>query len=284
MILAIMAFVCMFGFAKDSDWRTLDQENLLYFDFGKGPVIMELAPDFAPEHVKNIKKLLAEKFWDGLAIVRVQDNYVVQWGDPNAEKPELKKKIKSAKETLAPEFDRAYSEKLAFTALPDGDTYAKEVGFMKGFPVARDKELKKMWLTHCYGMLGVGRNTPADSGGGAELYVVIGHSPRHLDRNVTLVGRVVFGMELLSSLPRGTGVMGFYEKPEERIGIKSLRLGSQVAKPERVELEALKTDSVAFKELMAARRTRTEEWFHFSAGRLEVCNMLLPIRKVERKR
>lgn len=270
--------------AKASDWRRLKDENLLYFDFGKGLVMIELAPDFAPEHVKNIKKLVAEKYWDGLAIVRVQDNYVVQWGDPNAEKLELKKKIKSAKETLKPEFDRAYSDRFPFTTLLDKDTYAAEVGFIKGFPVARDKDLQKMWLTHCYGMVGVGRNNPADSGGGAELYVVIGHAPRHLDRNVTLVGRVVFGMELLSSLPRGTGPMGFYERPEERVGIKSIKLGSQMVKKDRLVLEALKTESDVFKQLILARRDRKEEWFHHSAGRLEVCNMMLPVRRVDEKK
>lgn len=284
MVLFVIKFLTVFSFAQNSDWRRLEDENLLYFYFGKGLVVIELAPDFAPEHVKNIKKLIAEKYWDGLSIVRVQDNYVVQWGDPNAEKAELKKKIKTAKETLKPEFDRAYSEKLSFTALPDADTYAKGVGFIKGFPVARDKDLQKMWLTHCYGSVGVGRNNPADSGGGAELYVVIGHAPRHLDRNVTLVGRVVLGMELLSSLPRGTGAMGFYEKAEQRVGIKSMRLGSQVAKKDRVELEALKTESLAFKELLATRRNRKEEWFNYSAGRLEICNMVLPVRRVDEKK
>lgn len=266
--------------AKDSDWRRLDNDNLLYFDFEKGLVIIELAPDFAHEHVKNIKKLSKEKYWDGLSIVRVQDNYVVQWGDPNAEKLEQKKKIKTAKETLKAEFDRSYSEKLSFTALPDTDTYAKDVGFVKGFPVARDKDLQKMWLTHCYGMVGAGRNDSADSGGGAELYVVIGHAPRHLDRNVTLVGRVVHGIELLSSLPRGTGPLGFYEKPEQRINIQSIKLASDVAKKDRMELEALKTDSDTFKKLIEARRHRKEEWFHNSAQRLEICNMMLPVRKV----
>ncbi|MBY0384300.1 peptidylprolyl isomerase [bacterium] len=285
MILFKILFLFIFTEAQNSaDWRRIEDENLLYFEFDKGLVIMELAPDFAPEHVKNIKKLANEKYWDGLSIVRVQDNYVVQWGDPNAEKPELKKKIKSAKETLKAEFDRVYSEKLSFTALPDADTYAKEVGFVKGFPVARDKDLQKMWLTHCYAMVGAGRNNPADSGGGAELYVVIGHAPRHLDRNVTLVGRVVQGIELLSSLPRGTGPLGFYEKPEQQIRIQSIRLASQVAKKDRVALEALKTDSETFKKLIAARRHRQEEWFHDSAQRLEICNMMLPVRKVEGKK
>jgi len=71
-------------------------------------------------------------------------------------------------------------------------------------------------------MVGVGRGLSPDTGSGAELYVVIGHAPRHLDRNIALVGRVVEGMEHLSSLPRGAGALGFYEEPEERTPIRSV--------------------------------------------------------------
>ncbi|MCC6138119.1 MAG: peptidylprolyl isomerase [Bdellovibrionaceae bacterium] len=238
---------------------------------------MELATDFAPAHVQNIKALAKEKYWDGLAIVRVQDNYVVQWGDPDAEKPS-QKKIKEAKSTLPAEFDRVLDDKIPFEALPDRDTYAPVVGFSNGFPVAKDATQKKMWMVHCYGAVGAGRNVPADSGGGAELYVVIGHSPRHLDRNVTLVGRVLKGMELLSSLPRGTGALGFYEKPEERIKITSIRLASDVPKKERTDLEVFKTETPMFKQLVEARRNRSEDWFHYKAGSLEVCNMPILVR------
>jgi peptidylprolyl isomerase len=62
---------------------------------------------------------------------------------------------------------------------------------------------------------------------------VIGQSPRQLDRNMSMVGRVVQGMELLSVLPRGTGPLGFYEKPEQRTPIKAIRLASQVPAGER---------------------------------------------------
>lgn len=267
---------------KASDWRKIDIKNTLYLTLASGQVIIELAPEFAPEHVKNIKALAKEKYWDGLAIVRVQDNYVVQWGDPDGERPELKKKIKKAKETLPAEFDRAWSDKLQFTALPDKDTYAPEVGFSNGFPVARDSSLKKTWLAHCYAMVGAGRNTATDSGGGAELYVVIGHAPRHLDRNVTLVGRVLEGVELLSSLPRGTGPLGFYEKPEQRVVIQSIRLGSDVPSKERVELEALRTDTPMYEKLIEARRNRYEEWFHNRAGHVDLCNMMLPVRPIKK--
>src|SRR5215207_2719265 len=177
--------------ATPSDWRPLDPEKTLYLELPSGRFVIELAETFAPHHVANVKVLAREQYYDGLAIVRAQDNYVVQWADPNAEKPELKRKIKSGKATLPPEFERAVDAKVPFTRLPDGDVYAPQVGFSAGFPVARDPKTGKTWLVHCYGMVGAGRDTALDTGGGAELYVVIGHAPRHLDQNVTLIGRVV---------------------------------------------------------------------------------------------
>ena len=163
--------------------------------------------------------------------------------------------------------------------LPDGDVYAKEVGFSYGFPVARDKRSNRMWLTHCYGMVGAGRGNTSDSGGGTEIYVVIGQVPRHLDRNCTLFGRVIQGMELLSSLPRASGPMGFYEKPEQYVPIKSIRVAADVPSAERSDLEIMRTDSDTFQKLIEARRNRSEEWFLFKAGRIELCNIPVPVRK-----
>src|SRR5919106_2167227 len=200
-----------------ADWRALDPENTLYLELPKGRVVIELAPHFAPAHAANIRALAREQYYDGLWIVRSQDNYVTQWGDPE-EDEKKRKPIRAAKATLPPEFTRA-SDDLPFTVLADGDVYADEVGHANGFPAARDG--KAAWLAHCYAMVGSGRGNTADSGGGAELYVVIGHAPRHLDRNITLVGRVFQGMELLSSLPRGTGPLGFYEKASQRVKIGS---------------------------------------------------------------
>jgi peptidylprolyl isomerase len=130
--------------ARASDWRTLAAENALYVELPGGRVIIELAPEFAPQHVANVKALAREGYFDGLAIVRCQDNYVVQWADPNAEKPELARKVLHAKRTLPGEFERVLDPKLPFTRLPDGDVYAPEVGFSGGFPVARDPK-SCMW-------------------------------------------------------------------------------------------------------------------------------------------
>jgi peptidylprolyl isomerase len=261
-----------------TDWRGLDPENTLYLELGSGRVVIELAPAFAPRHVANVKALAREHYWDGLAIVRAQDNYVVQWADPNAEKPEVARPIKGAQRTLPAEFDRPLDLKLPFTPLPDQDVYAPEAGFSGGFPVARDKHSGKMWLIHTYGMVGAGRDTAPDSGGGTELYVVIGHAPRQLDRNVTLLGHVIQGIELLSTLPRGTGPMGFYEKAEQRVPIRSVRVATDVPESERSSLEVLRTDTPTFRALIESRRNRLEEWFQVPAGRLEIGNVPVPVR------
>jgi peptidylprolyl isomerase len=261
--------------AKPSDWRALDPQRTLYLDLTSGRVVIELAPEFAPDHVANILTLVREGYFDGLAIMRVQDNYVAQWGDADG-----KRQIKTAKKTLTAEFDRPAAG-VAFTALPDVDTYAAQAGLSNGFHVARDSATGTAWLAHCYGAVGAGRDTDANSGGGTELYAVIGHSPRHLDRNVTLVGRVVKGIELLSVLPRGTGNLGFYEKAEQRVPIRSVRVAADVPESQRTPLEVLRTDTATFAALVESRRNRTDEWFKYRAGRVELCNVPIPVRAAQ---
>ena len=255
-----------------ADWRVLDPLNTLYVELPAGRVIIELAPQFAPHHVANVMALARGHYFDGLAIMRAQDNYVVQWGDADGKKP-----IGEAQRTLAAEFERPLRG-LTVVKLADPDSYAPLVGFIDGFPLAADPASGRAWLVHCYGMVGAGRDNDVDSGGGTELYVVIGQAPRHLDRNVTLLGRVVQGMELLSVMPRGSGALGFYEHAEQRVPIRSLRVAGDVPVAQRTELEVLRTDTPTFLAYVAARRNRLEEWFKVPAGRIDVCNIPIPAR------
>jgi peptidylprolyl isomerase len=254
------------------DWRPLDPEHTLYLELGSGRVTIELAPEFAPRHVANIEKLARAHWYDGLAIVRLQDNFVAQWGDPLNSKPEVGEK------RLPAEFTRSATG-LPFMRLKDPDTYAPEVGFVDGFPAARTAAGGEAWPVHCYGMVGVGRDNDPASAIGTELYVVIGHAPRQLDRNVALVGRVVTGIELLSSLPRGGGDLGFYEQPEERVPIQSIRVAAELPPAERKPLEILKTDSPTFAKLIELRRNRKDAWYKVPAGRVDVCNVPVPVRE-----
>jgi peptidylprolyl isomerase len=126
-------------------------------------------------------------------------------------------------------------------------------------------------------MVGVGRNLSPDTGSGAELYTVIGHAPRHLDRNIALVGRVIEGIEHLSSLPRGTGPLGFYEKEEERVPIQSVRIGNDVA--DLPAFEYLSTDSESFAKYADARANRRDPFFNVPAGGADICNIPVPVRR-----
>lgn len=262
--------------APASDWRSVDPGNTVYMTLPKGQVVFELAPGFAPNHVANLKKLIRAGFLDGLFIVRSQENYVVQWGDADAQKP-----MGGASHALKAEFDHAYAASEPFTPLPDPDTYAPQVGFTDGFPTARDPLTGRAWLTHCYGMVGAGRNNDADSGNAAELYAVDGQAPRQLDRNVTLLGRVLEGMEYLSSLPRGHGDLGFYQTPAERTPILKVQIGSDLAPDARLKLEALRTDTATFQAVVHNRRFRQDDFYKTPAGRLDVCNTPLPVRIVK---
>jgi peptidylprolyl isomerase len=242
----------------------------------QGRVVIELAPAFAPNHVANIKRLARAHFFDGLHVVRVQDNYVVQWGDAQAQRP-----LGEAQRTLPAEFDRAVGPDLPFDTLPDRDTYAPITGFSAGFPAARDPLSGRAWLTHCYGMVGAGRDNDENSGGGPELYAVIGQAPRQLDRNVTLVGRVIEGMDILSAMPRGHGDIGFYERPEQRTPIVSIRVAADLPPEDQPRLETLRTDSATFATFVQGRRFRHDAWYKRPAGHVDVCNVPLPVREAK---
>lgn len=262
--------------SRPAEWRALDPDNTLYMEVPGGRIVIELSPVFAPLHVANIKTMVRENYFDGLAILRSQDNFVAQWGDPNEENP---KPLKSAKEKLPGEFSIPLKNDRQFTRLPDKDGYAPQIGHSNGFPSARDPKSGQAWLTHCYGMVGVGRSNESDSGNGGALYAVTGNAPRQLDRNITVVGRVVEGMPLLSTLPRGPAPMGFYDKPEKMVMIKSIRLAADVPEAERSKLEVMRTDSASFKAVAEAQRNRGGPWTKIAAGHVDLCNVTIPVRE-----
>lgn len=261
--------------SKPSEWRPLDPDNTLYLELPAGRVVIELAPTFAPRHVANIKAMAREHYYDGLPVLRVQDNFVAQWGDPDEKNP---KPLKTAQRTLPGEFTIPIARNGQFVAMPERDGYAAQVGHSNGMPSARDPKTDQAWLAHCYGALGVGRDNATDSGGGTELYVVIGQSPRQLDRDITVAGRVVAGMPLLASLPRGAAPMGYYDKPEMATKIVSVRLAADVPAAERSELEVMRSESASFQAVIEAQRNRGGPWATVAAGYINVCNATIPVR------
>lgn len=260
--------------APASAWRALDPDDTLYMTLPRGRVIIELAPRFAPRYVANIKQLVRQGFFNGLSIFRVQDDAAVEWGDPTG-----RRSVGTARRMVAAEFERP-SDGLPFTALPDPDTYAPQVGFSDGFPAARDPAFSRAWLVNCYGMVGAARGNNVDSGGGTALYAVIGGPQRQWDRNTTLVGRVVEGMPLLSTLPRGNGPLGTYVDHRHWVRIESVQIAADLPPGKRTPLEVLRTDTPTFTQYVEALRNRREPWFKVPAGRVAVCAIPIPVRPV----
>lgn len=285
--------------APAADWVTIAPADLVVMDLApdargkpRRVVIQLMPPPFSQGWVGNIRKLVAARWYDGVSINRVQDNYVVQWGDTNAEDKVKAKKLPAGlavvpqseyvefQGDVGPFPKREYyaSPLITPAPMPLDPPFGLQALFINGFPtiVERGGLTGNAWPTHCYGMVGVGRNLPPDTGTGAELYTVIGHAPRHLDRNIALVGRVIAGIEHLSSLPRGTGPLGFYESADERVPIVSVRLGNEVSGLPRYQY--LSTDSASFVAYADARANRRDSFFIQPAGGADICNIPVPIR------
>lgn len=309
--------------ATAAEWSAIAPEDLLVMTLapdadgiGREVVIQLMPAPFSAGWVENIRTLANAHWWDMTSINRVQDNYVVQWGDPTEEKPlpagmnimtqddyvlgkdsegfkALRTRLlETARKREAIEVANQKShesmksgQNLIAIALPipplvsvREDPYSGVSTFEKGWPVGVDGDAA--WPVHCYGMVGVGRGYSPDAGSGAELYAVIGHAPRHLDRNIALVGRVVEGIEHMSSLPRGKGGLGFYEDTSKRVPIASIRLASELAQADRPTFEYLSTESQSFAKYADARSNRRDPFFIVPAGGADICNIPVPVRRV----
>ena len=300
--------------AGPDEWVAIAPEDLLVMDLApdaegapRRVVIQLMPPPFSQGWVGNIRKLAAAHWWDGTSINRVQDNYVVQWGDATEKKPlpgglvvmpesgyeiaidsnleaALQARLAADETKLRAAFDQynGQAKILSIRRAIPRDPYSDETLDFAGWPVAIDWESQTSWPVHCYGMVGVGRNLSPDTGTGAELYTVIGQAPRHLDRNIALVGRVVEGMENLSSLPRGKGDLGFYEDESKRVPILSVRLTSELPQSERPRFEYLSTEGKTFARYADARANRRDPFFIVPAGGADICNIPVPVRRADK--
>ena len=289
--------------ANAEEWVKIAPEDLLVMtlapdrDGEAREVVIQLMPEpFSQGWVANIRTLARAGWYDGISVNRVQDNYVVQWGDPNYDNPEAEGAAKPLPDGLRVMDESDYVDVVRAAEPGDDkivlwhprpdlrDIYAQIATFAKGWPIGiettQDTKAVRRWPVHCYGMVGVGRGNPPDTGDGSQLYAVIGHAPRHLDRNLAVVGRVVEGIEHLSSLPRGKGPASYYADPAKRVPILSVRIAADLPEGERPHLQYLSTESVSFWDYADARANRRDPFFVKPAGGVDVCNIPVPIRAV----
>ena len=281
--------------APTQAWRPIDPADLLVMDLAPDPqgkprrVVIQLVPEpFSSGWTDNIRQLARARFWDGLSVYRVVDNWVAQWGDVDETRP-----LPDGLQSMAPgdfvtKVQRDPAGLRDYVLTPEKeeivisryiDAYAIP-GFVAGWPVGLDQQGgETAWPVHCYGTVGVARSVE-DMGSGSELYAAIGHAPRQLDRIIAVVGRVIEGIEHLAVLPRGTGGAGVYETAEERVPIVKVRLGSELEELPQPQFEYLDTASESFARYMEVRANRSDTFYLAPAGGIDLCNVQVPIRRV----
>jgi peptidylprolyl isomerase len=171
------------------------------------------------------------------------------------------------------------SRGIAPRALGSRDPYAPGAGYWQGWPVSFD--VKQGWaaLPHCYGYVGVARGLAPDTGTGGELYAIIGHAPRQLDRNIAVVGRVIEGIEHLSSLPRGSEALGFYKDKAQHVPVVSAELASELPQNVRPRFQHMAVETESFGQYLHLRGNRSDDFYKVPAGGVDLCNAPVPIRK-----
>ena len=257
-------------------WRQLDAENLVYLETDDGRVIIELNPVFAPKTSAQFQRLVREGFYNDEYFYRVIDGFVAQGGDGS----DLNRELSQA--TLPAEFERTYSENDSFISVQTNDLFAPETGFVNGFAAARDPKTKKVWLTHCPGVVAMARDNDPNSGS-TDFYIVIGQAPRYLDRNLTIFGRVIVGMDTVQKIKRGPkDNNGVILETEKQTRINKIRMGTDVLKEERMAISVMNTNHDEFKALLDSRRNRSSAFFHYQPPAvLDVCQVPLPTRLEE---
>jgi cyclophilin family peptidyl-prolyl cis-trans isomerase len=199
---------------------------------------------------------------------------VTQWGGAPSDDAEKPLPAGVAKQPAA-EYDGA-APPLAQT-LPTRDAYAAVAGVTAdGWAVAGDGR-GAGWLAHCYGTVGVARDAAPDTGSGGELFMPIGGSARRLDRNYTVVGRVVEGAQYLSGLPRSGAPMGMYATGAERTPILSVRLASDLPPASRPHYQYRATDNPRFAAALALKLHPAPPTV--GLGGIDVCDVPLATRR-----
>ena len=153
--------------------------------FKDGDVVIELFNDVAPKHVDRIKKLASEKKYDGVVFHRVIDGFMAQTGDV--------------------QFGNLNSETFDLRRAGTGGSE---------YP---DLKAEFSDIPHERGTLSMARSSNPDSAN--SQFFICFKSASHLDRQYTVFGKVVKGMEFVDLIKRGQGSNGQVDKPDKIISL-----------------------------------------------------------------
>ena len=258
--------------ALTPDWRDVSPENLILIETEHGDIVIELNPDFAPNHANQFRQLVRDDVYNGIRFYRVIDAFVAQGGLQEDE-------LIAPFPTLINENDRPISD-AKFVPLGNADLFAPIVGHIDGFAVGRSESLDKEWLLHCPGALAMARDTDPDSGS-TEFYIVL-DAQRYLDRNLTVFGRVIHGMQYVQKLKRGIRAIesGVIQAPDMGDEILSMTVAADMDEMIRPKYQVQAMPSQAFEDAKTEKRVREEDFFYRKPPEvLDICGFEVPVRK-----
>ena len=257
-----------------ADWRTPELDDVVYLQTDKGLVIIELAPFMAPNHVSQFIRLVRSGFYDGLDFYRVIDGFVAQGGDVNERKTSFDIK------PLKAEFTRTIPDKSDFLLVQQNDFIAPQTGYLNGFVSGRDLTTKEEWLLHCPGNVAMARSNEKDSAT-SDFYIVMGQAPRHLDRNMSSFGRVIYGLDVVQAFQRANinSASGVIEDKTQRTKIQWIKMATDIEPSNRIMLQIQQQTSTQVSERLESARKMDNPFYHFQGnGNLDLCYYPLKTR------
>ena len=163
------------------------QENIMILKLKDGDVVIELFPDVAPKHVERIKKLANDGLYDNVVFHRVIDGFMAQTGD------------------------------VRFGNSSNNDFDLNKAGM--GGSNLPDLPAEFNDLPHERGTVSMARSSDPNSAN-SQFFICFKPAP-FLDRQYTVFGKVVEGMDYVDSIKRGDGQNGAVSNPDKIISFKS---------------------------------------------------------------
>ena len=167
--------------------QSFAKEDIMILKLKDGDVIIELFNDVAPNHVERFKKLSLEKKYDGVVFHRVIDGFMAQTGDV--------------------QFGNSNSENFDLSRAGTGGSE---------YP---DLKAEFSELPHERGTLSMARSSSPNSAN-SQFFICFNSAP-HLDRQYTVFGKVINGMEFVDLIKRGEGSGGTVKSPDKIISLSS---------------------------------------------------------------
>jgi len=278
-----------------SVWRPVDPENLLLFDMGEDDagvsrtIAIELFPEAAPANAEALRAAARTGYYDGEFFYRVVETHVAQAGKEFDQRLEGAPRVPlEAERTIGAD---------GFDPLGSADLYAGEVGHRKGFAVGRAGDQE--WLLNCPGAVGMARDDDPDTAV-AEFYIPL-LPRRYLDRNYTVVGRVIDGMDVVNRLARvqpfdeeetaalfGDDAPLAYQMAQYRRSkldpnmIVSARVAADLPEDERPAYEVMETPSPDWESLKDSKRdySAIAAFVVTPPHVVDICSIPTPVRTI----